>query len=97
MAGPTAKKVALPAIVDLDALDQIRDGLIEAADSGAVVIDASAVERVATNALIMLLSAGDTARRNAGELTVTAVSEPMAAAIERLGFAERFGAITEGS
>ncbi len=53
------KFVALPAIVDLDALDHIRDELIDAVESGPVTVSAAAVERVATNALFMLLSAAE--------------------------------------
>ena len=53
----TGKVVSLPAIVDLDALDVVRDGLIDAVELGNTEIDASKVERVATNALFMLISA----------------------------------------
>ena len=56
---PASKVVALPAIVDLDTLDVVRDGLIDAVEMGAVTVDASKVERVATNALFMLISAAE--------------------------------------
>ena len=64
MAKDSGKIVALPAIVDLDALDLIRDELIDAVESGPVRVDGKAVERVSTNALFMLMSAAETARRN---------------------------------
>lgn len=97
MAGTAAQKVTLPAIVDLDSLDQIRDSLIDAAENGPVRIDAGAVERVATNALIMLLSAGETAARNNSELVVENISESMTSAVERLGLTSRFEPLIEGS
>jgi anti-anti-sigma regulatory factor len=60
-----SKVVALPAIVDLDALDFVRDGLIEAVELGALTVDASQVERVSTNALFMLVSASNCLRSSA--------------------------------
>ncbi len=42
-----SRGITLPAVVDLDALDIVRDGLIEAVELGAVTIDASQVQRVA--------------------------------------------------
>ena len=47
----STKIMALPAVVDLDSLDVVRDGLIDAVETGPVEINAAAVERVATNAL----------------------------------------------
>jgi len=90
MVKSTTKTVALPAIVDLDSLDGIRDGLIDAVETGAVVVSAAGVERVATNALFMLISAGETARRNQFELTIDKPSAAMTAAIERLGLGASF-------
>jgi anti-anti-sigma regulatory factor len=86
----------LPAIVDLDALDIVRDGLIEAVELGAVSIDASRVDRVATNALLMLISASETAKRNEFGFTITGASAPMQAAIERLGLSGRFSGLMKG-
>jgi ABC-type transporter Mla MlaB component len=57
VAQSSSKTLALPAVVDLDALDPIRDDLIEALETGPVTVDCAGVERVATNALFMLLSA----------------------------------------
>ena len=86
----------LPAIVDLDALDIVRDGLIEAVELGGVSVDGSRVERVATNALLMLISASETAKRNEFGFTITGASAPMQAAIERLGLSGRFSGLMKG-
>jgi|EndMetStandDraft_2_1072991.scaffolds.fasta_scaffold22539_3 anti-anti-sigma regulatory factor len=86
----------LPAIVDLDALDVVRDGLLEAVENGSVTIDASRVDRVVTNALLMLVSAAQTARRNQYGFTITGTSAPMLAAIDRLGLAPSFSGLMRG-
>ena len=96
MAQIRSKTVALPAIVDLDALDPIRDLLIDALESGPVQVKADAVERVSTNALFMLMSAAETARRNNFAFAVTEPSEPFRLAVERLGLGGGFAAIMEG-
>ncbi|MBI4920685.1 MAG: STAS domain-containing protein [Devosia nanyangense] len=90
------KIVALPAIVDLDALDTVRDGLIDAVELGAVEIDGSRVERVATNALLMLVSAAETSRRNNFAFSISGASAPMLAAIDRLGLGGSFSALMKG-
>ncbi len=90
------KSVALPTIVDLDALDQIRDELIDAVESGEVVVKAGAVERVATNALFMLLSAAESAKRNRFSFSISEPSAPFRAAIDRLGIGSSFAAIMKG-
>jgi len=97
MAETTAIKiVALPAIVDLDALDIVRDGLIDAVEVGPVEIDASKVERVATNALFMLVSASETSRRNNFPFAIAGASAPMLAAIDRLGLGQSFSGLMKG-
>ena len=88
--------VALPAIVDLDALDFVRDGLIEAVEIGPVTIDASQVERVSTNALFMLLSAGHTAGRSGMGFAISGASAPIKAAIDRLGLGGAFSGLMKG-
>jgi hypothetical protein len=90
------KIVVLPAIVDLDALDAVRDGLIDAVELGPVEIDASRVERVATNALFMLVSAAETSRRNSYGFAIDGASAPMLAAIDRLGLSASFSALMKG-
>jgi anti-anti-sigma regulatory factor len=93
----TAKKtLALPAIIDLDSLDSIRDGLIDAVEEGAVTVTAGAVERVSTNALFMLISAAETARKNHNEFTIEAPSAAMTSAIARLGLDAQFSGMMRG-
>lgn len=90
------KVVALPAIVDLDALDVVRDGLIDAVELGSVEIDASKVERMSTNALFMLISAAETSRRNSFDFAISGASASMLAAIERLGLGGSFSELMKG-
>lgn len=88
--------VALPAVVDLDALDGVRDGLIEAIETGPVRVSGAAVERLSTNALLMLISAAQTARRNNFGFVIAEASAPMRAAIERLGLGPHFAGMMKG-
>ncbi len=88
--------LALPPIVDLDALDLIKDKLLEQFEFGSVNIDASPVERVATNALLMLISAGQTAKQANIDFTIANPSEPMLGAINRLGLSENFAPLIKG-
>ncbi len=90
MAQHEASAVTLPEVVDLDALDSIRDKLIDAVEDGPVTVVASSVQRVATNGLLMLISAAETARRNHNEFAVEAPSAAMLAAIDRLGLGAQF-------
>lgn len=96
MVKKTKKSVALPAIIDLDALDSIRDGLIDAIEEGPVTVTASAVERVSTNALFMLISAGETARKNNFDFAIEQPSAAMTSAIERLGLDAQFSGMMRG-
>ena len=92
----TAKTLALPTIVDLDALDVVRDGLIEAVELGSVDVDGRAVERVSTNALLMLVSAAETARRNHFGFAISGASPAMRSSIDRLGLSAAFGTLMKG-
>jgi len=91
-----SKSVALPAVVDLDALDAIRDALLDAIEEGPVVVSAAAVERVSTNALFLLISAAETARRNHNEFAIGAPSAALTSAIGRLGLGARFSGLMRG-
>jgi anti-anti-sigma regulatory factor len=88
--------VALPAVVDLDTLDAVRDGLIDAIEAGPVAVDGARVERVSTNALLMLISAGETARRRGFSLSIQGPSAQMLVAIDRLGFSPSFAGLMKG-
>ncbi|NGP16404.1 STAS domain-containing protein [Devosia aurantiaca] len=90
MAKQSLRKIALPAVIDLDAIDGIRDTLIDALEEGSVTVVGGAVERVSTNALMLLASAAETARRHQFDFTIEAPSAAMTAAIERLGLGAQF-------
>ena len=96
MVGADTEQVALPAVVDLDALDAVRDQLIDAIERGPVLVSGSAVERISTNALFMLISAAESARRNNFSFTVAGASTHLATAIERLGLGDRFAGMMKG-
>ena len=96
MADGRSSTVALPAVVDLDALDGVRDQLLDAVDSGAVTVDGANVERLSTNALIMLISAAEAARRNSYSFALEKASPQMLNAIDRLGLRPSFAAIMRG-
>ncbi len=90
MAKQTSTAVALPAIIDLDSIDAIRDQLADALEEGGVLVDAGSVERVSTNALLLLVSAAETARRNHFDFAIATPSAAMTGAIERLGLGAQF-------
>ncbi|WP_338721218.1 STAS domain-containing protein [Devosia sp. XK-2] len=90
MAKQIQQTVALPEVIDLDAIDAIRDQLIDALEDGPVTVQAGAVERVSTNALLLLVSAAETARRHHFDFAIEAPSAAMSAAIERLGLEAQF-------
>lgn len=96
MAETETQSVVLPPIVDLDALDDIRDELLEALVQGAVTVDATKVERVATNAVLMLMSAAETAKRSEFKFEIKEPSAPVMAAVERLGLNEHFAPLLTG-
>jgi anti-anti-sigma regulatory factor len=96
MVSKAGKSVALPAVVDLDALDGIRDGLIDAIEEGPVTVSAGAVERVSSNALFMLISAAETARKNQNTFAIEQPSAALISAIERLGLQAQFTEMMRG-
>lgn len=96
MAKSQVQSVALPRIVDLDALDDIAEKLIGALSSGSVNVDASGVERVSTNALFMLLSAAETAKKAKFAFTISGASTSVVAAIEKLGLNPAFEPVLKG-
>lgn len=96
MAEGQSKIIDLPAIVDLDALDDVRDSLLEAIEAGPVVVSGERVVRVSTNGLLMLASAAESARRNSFSFALSKVSEPMLSAIDRLGFGPGFAGMIKG-
>jgi anti-anti-sigma regulatory factor len=96
MAPTNSKLMPLPAVVDLDAVELLRDGLLDAIEQGPVIVSGRAVERVSTNALFMLMSAAETARRSDCSFVVAEASPVMLAAIARLGLDAHFAGILKG-
>ena len=96
MISKAKQSIALPSVIDLDSLDNIRDGLIDYIEEGSVSVDARAVERVSTNALFMLISAAETARKNQFDFAIEQPSAAMTAAIERLGLDAQFSGMMRG-
>lgn len=93
MVDTTGHAVALPRIVDLDALDTIRDALLDALDTGPVTVAADKVERVSTNALFMLLSAAETAKKAKTQFSILGASDAVTAAIDKLGLGAAFAPV----
>lgn len=93
MVNVSARSVALPAVADLDAIETVRDELVAATAAGDVIVSAAAVERVSTNALLVLLSGAETARRNGFAFSLGATSQVFDGAVERLGLGSAFAAI----
>lgn len=96
MASSAVQSVALPRVVDLDALDEIRDQLLGALDAGAVEVAGDAVERISTNALFMLLSAAQTAKRTRHAFSISKASGVLRGSIEKLGLEPAFAPILKG-
>ncbi|WIY53154.1 STAS domain-containing protein [Devosia sp. YIM 151766] len=90
MAKQTRTAFELPAIIDLDAVDAIRDQLAAALEEGPIIVEAGGVERVSTNGLLLLVSAAETARRHHFDFAIATPSAAMIAAIERLGLGAQF-------
>lgn len=91
-----AQPVVLPRVVDLDAIDEVRETLIEALQAGPVEVAAGTVERVSTNGLFMLLSAVETARRSGNAFSISGASDIMVGSIEKLGLMPVFAPILKG-
>ena len=96
MAKSQTQSVALPRIVDLDALDDIRETLLDALHAGPVDVSADQVERVSTNALFMLLSAAETAKQSKFAFTISKASEVVTGSIKKLGLEDAFAPVLKG-
>ena len=97
MAASNTKIYDLPVVMDVDALDDVRDWLSEAVGHGDVQLNAAQVSRVVTNSLLMLVSAGQSAARNNFAFTICEPSQAFCEAIERLGMNEIFSNFLKGS
>ncbi len=92
-----SRSLVLPAVLDFESLDLVRDSLLDAMEGGAVRVLAGAVERVSTNGLFLLLSAAETAQRAGCRLTIAAASPAMHQGIERLALFPFFDPLMEAS
>ncbi len=97
MAAQNTKTYDLPAVMDVDALDSVRDWLSDAVGHGSVQLNGSQVSRVVTNSLLMLVSAGQSAAKNNFSFTICEPSQPLKEAIERLGMNEIFSNFLKGN
>jgi anti-anti-sigma regulatory factor len=85
--------VILPAYLDAEAAEALIPALrARLADGAGVALDASAVRRVGTPALQVLLSAATSARAAGQAFGVTAASDEFAASLKDLGLSEHFAA-----
>ncbi len=96
MAEVKSQSMELPTIVDLDTLDSIRDSLLGLLEVGSVQVDAQKVERIATNALLMMLSAARSFKHNDFSFELVNPSSQMLGAIDRLGLNDSFTPLLKG-
>ncbi len=97
MAARTAQFLDLPSVIDLDSMDNVREWLMSAMDEGDVELNAAPVQRVATNSLLMLVCAGQTAASFGVNFIISEPSEAFTDAVERLGFSEIFSKFRKGN
>ncbi len=95
MSRPDPTIIVLPAIADLDALERLRDELVEAGDAG-IRIEAADVERVSTNTLLLLLAAGKAAQSARVPFHIGSASPIFRLSVSRLGLDAHFAALLEG-
>ncbi len=91
------QKFDLPSVVDVDSMDAMREALVGAIETGNTILDAAKVSRVATNALLMLVSAGQGAKSHNFTLSIVNPSEAFCEAVERLGMDQVFAEYIEGN
>jgi anti-anti-sigma factor len=87
--------IDLPAVADLHALEDVREQITAQLDSAQFAIGLKDVQRISTNALLMLLSAARTTAQAGGEMKLVGPSEQVSAAIETLGLGEAFAPLLE--
>ncbi|HHG90345.1 MAG TPA: hypothetical protein ENJ90_07715 [Devosia sp.] len=97
MAARTAQVLDLPPVIDLDSMDNVREWLMNAMDEGDVELNAAPVQRVATNSLLMLVCASQTAAGFGVGFVVSDQSDAFSEAVERLGFSEIFSNFRKGN
>jgi anti-anti-sigma factor len=89
--------VELPGVVDLTAAAELRDLLLDALardTAAAVVLKATAVDRIATAAIQVVLAGVPAFRTNARQLEIEDASQAVDAAFRQLGLGEDFDNLT---
>ena len=97
MTAQTVQKLDLPEVIDLDSMDNVRDWLLVAMQKGDVELDGGEVQRVATNALLLLVSAHKTAVKFSTNFSIVNASAAFNDAVERLGLSEIFKTFRKGN
>jgi len=87
----------LPAVMDVDAMDNVSEWLNDALRRGDVELNGAQVSRVVTNSLLMLVSASQSAAKNNFALAICQPSQSLCEAIERLGMNEIFFKLLKGN
>jgi chemotaxis protein CheX len=82
--------IALPPVLDQRVLEVLSPALERALAQGGVALDSSAVERVTTPGLQVLIAAGNAAAKAAKPFTLAAPSPALTAAIATLGLEPHF-------
>lgn len=83
-------ELALPVILDITLAQELRGHLLERLGAGAVIMDASAVDRVSTPCIQVLLAAGRSAAESGTPFRIAGPSEAFAAALADLGVEAEF-------
>jgi anti-anti-sigma regulatory factor len=92
----TIQAFELPSVLDIDAMDELRDWLTSALEVGNIRLNGSAVVRVVTNALLLLVSANQSALKNNLTFCVCDPSPALCEAVDRLGLTDIFSDFLEG-
>lgn len=87
----------LPSVLDMDAMDELREWLGSALEIGNVKLNGKAVTRVVTNALLLIASANKTAEQNKFAFGVHEASAALKEAVERLGMGKIISPIFKGN
>jgi chemotaxis protein CheX len=81
---------ALPAILDITKAQELRGHMVERLNCGAVLVDASAVDRVSTPCIQVLLAAARSADLAGTSFGIANASEALRAALADLGLQAEF-------
>ena len=80
----------LPQVLDLTVARSLRDDMIALLQSGAIALDAGAVERMSTPCVQVLLAAGQAAEAANSQFQIVNASDCFLAAVADLGLQSQF-------